>query len=159
MDAWKSLDDLLACEEEIQRRLIALARRIRTAVTAMDRPAIEETTSEQELLGQRARDLEARRRGILRSLLGAEAEGKSLGTLLDRIPTPHREAVAARRRSLLDLARSLGTLNRLNHLLVERSLGHLDRFARLMMGADEAPLTYGPSRRTTSQRVLVDQRA
>ncbi|MBI4230818.1 MAG: flagellar export chaperone FlgN [Planctomycetes bacterium] len=154
------MDDLLGCEEEVQRRLIALARRIRAAVTAMDRPAIEETTTEQELLGGRARDLETRRRALLRSLLGAEAEGKTLGTLLERIPAPHREALAARRRTLLDLARTLGTLNRLNRLLVERSLGHLDRFARLMMGADEAPLTYGPPRRNASSgRVLVDQRA
>lgn len=160
MGDWSRLDELMSREEEIQRSLLVQGRRARAAVTSMDRRELEAATAQQELLARHARELQARRREMLGGLLGPEGASRPLGALLERIPAPLRASIAARRRSLLDLAREQGQLARLNRTLVERSLTHLDRVARILLRPAQADPTYGPPRRRAAvDYALVDRSA
>jgi flagellar biosynthesis/type III secretory pathway chaperone len=140
-DEWTAL---LAEHDALLDALIGAAESRKASLVAVDRSALEAATLREEALLARVRALEDRRRGLMdrsAAVLRLPAAGLTVG----RIVAQAGDAGAALRESragLLRKGKSLQRLQRINRMLIEQSLGHVQDFLRLLAGQGAEDATY-----------------
>jgi flagellar biosynthesis/type III secretory pathway chaperone len=160
---WERVIDVLEHEMGLQERLRSLGERKRRAIVQMKLEELKEITMEEEMLVERTRGAADKRRALLRGLPGSREERaeRSLGERLEEVPLESRERVRRLRQGLLASLQELSRVNRLNAELVEASVRHLNRFAKLLMGDGVRSATYAPPGRSARGRAVgvLDHRA
>lgn len=134
-----------------------------SALVRADRPALERTTRREEELLARAQALEQRRGAMIArtaEALGVPAAGLTIERIAGRAEEAPARTLRALRGALREKGKALQRLNRLNRLLLEQSLGHIQDFLLLLSGRGLEDATYsraGLERKPAGGTLIVNQ--
>ena len=126
--------------------LVRIGERKQKALVAMEMPSVQDAIQEEEGQLQVFVSLQTHRLqtfGDLATALGINPEGLNLEQLAQALGEPMSTELLAMRDAVLERTRLLERVTRLNRVLTEQSMAHVDGFLKALATAIHASPTYG----------------
>ncbi len=148
------LISLIREEEEVLTRFLDLLRRQKQFLLANQIDAFRETVAEQERLVGNIRELEARRVSKVKNMAastGLREDEITLTHLIEITLGDVSTELKDLKKNLSQLVERIRRVNKVNELLIKRSLNFIQQSIGWMIDASDVTQVYDPSGKTTRQ--------